>query len=164
MLSTKPIGAGLGAVQKTHDFYVFHSGDWVNIIPVTSSGEVILIEQYRHGTEEFTLEIPGGSIDPEDPSPLQAAQRELLEETGYSARKLRHIGSSHPNPAIQSNACHTFLAEDVHQIQIPEFKTTEEVAIRKVRADDIPELIRSGVITHALVLVAFYWLQLDSLN
>ncbi|MBX9671008.1 MAG: NUDIX hydrolase [Candidatus Obscuribacterales bacterium] len=152
--------------ERTHDFYVFDSGDWVNIIPVTANGEVILIEQFRHGTEGFTLEIPGGSVDREDPSPQYAAERELLEETGYMAHRWVPLGQSHPNPAIQGNLCHTFLALDVRQIEVPEFSGTEEIAIRLVPLSEIPDLIRQGTITHALVMVAFYWLQLseDILN
>lgn len=155
-LSSKPFGTA----ERTRDFYVFDSGDWVNIIPVTSDGKVILIEQFRHGTEGFTLEIPGGGVDPEDPSAVYAAERELLEETGYAAESLTFLGESHPNPAIQNNRCYTFLANNVKWVQKPEFKGTEEIAIRLVPLNEVPELIRNGVITHALVLVAFYWLQL----
>ena len=151
--------------DRTHDFYVFHSGDWVNIIPLTEKREVVLIEQYRHGTERFTLEIPGGSVDAEDPSPQFAAERELLEETGYQAKSWINLGKSHPNPAIQSNWCHTFLALDVKQIEVPEFSSTEEIAaIRLVPLLEVPELVRSGVITHALVMVAFYMLSLSDQN
>lgn len=149
-----------GNTERTHDFYVFHSGDWVNIIPLTENNEVVLIEQYRHGTEGFTLEIPGGSVDAEDPSPLYAAERELLEETGYMAGSWEPLGQSHPNPAIQSNLCHTFIARNVRQIEIPQFMGTEEIAIRLVPLEQIPQLVREGVITHALVMVAFYWLSL----
>lgn len=147
--------------ERTHDFYVFDSGDWVNIIPLTENREVLMIEQYRHGTEGFTLEIPGGSVDLDDPSPVYAAERELLEETGYIAQKWIPLGQSHPNPAIQGNLCHTFLALNVRQIEIPEFAGTEDIAVRLLPLDDVPDLIRSGVITHALVMVAFYWLSLN---
>lgn len=147
--------------ERTHDFYVFDSGDWVNIIPLTENREVLMIEQFRHGTEGFTLEIPGGMVDPEDPSPRFAAERELLEETGYMAEKWIPLGQSHPNPAIQGNLCHTFLALNVKQIEIPEFAGTEEIAIRLLPLDDVPDLVRRGAITHALVMVAFYWLQLN---
>lgn len=147
--------------QKTHDFYVFHSGDWVNVIPVTENQEIILIEQFRHGTESFTLEIPGGSVDESDPDPLFAAERELREETGAVAGEWIQLGMSHPNPAIQGNLCHTYLARDARIIEKPHFHSTEEIAIRKVPMAEVPALIKGGVITHALVLVAFYWLQLE---
>ena len=147
--------------KTTHDFFVFHSGDWVNVIPVTEKNELILIEQFRHGTESFTLEIPGGSVDDTDRDPLYAAERELKEETGAVARDWQLLGVSHPNPAIQGNLCYTYLARGVEIVEKPRFDTTEEIAIRKVSLRDVPRLIKSGVITHALVLVAFYWLKLE---
>lgn len=154
--------------QKVHcelgredDFYVFYSGDWVNVIPITERKEIILIEQYRHGTESFTLEIPGGTVDDTDDDPLIAGMRELKEETGAIAREWTPLGMSHPNPAIQGNLCHTFLARDVEIVEKPRFESNEEIAIKKLPLCEVPRLIKTGVITHALVLVAFYWLQLE---
>lgn len=147
--------------HKTHDFYVFQSGDWVNVIPVTDNNEIILIEQFRHGTESFTLEIPGGSVDDADPDPRYAAERELREETGAVAGEWVQLGTSHPNPAIQGNLCHTYLAKNTKVVEKPRFESTEEIMIRKVPLERVPGLIKDGVITHALVLVAFYWLQLE---
>ncbi|MBZ0188290.1 MAG: NUDIX hydrolase, partial [Candidatus Obscuribacterales bacterium] len=132
-----------GEIERTHDFYVFHSGDWVNIIPTTEDNRVVLIEQYRHGTENITLEIPGGSVDADDDSPFKAAERELFEETGYQGSELIPLGSTHPNPAIQSNLCHTFLARNVKRLATPVFNSTEEIAIRLVSIADIPDLIRT---------------------
>ena len=150
-----------GGHNNEHDFFVFHSGDWVNIIPITDNKEIILIEQYRHGTESFTLESPGGSVDDSDDDPLIAGIRELKEETGAIAREWTRLGMSHPNPAIQGNLCHTYLATGVEIVEKPQFDATEEIAIRKLPLEEVPRLIKTGVITHALVLVAFYWLQLE---
>jgi 8-oxo-dGTP pyrophosphatase MutT (NUDIX family) len=90
-----------------HDFYVLEAGDWVNIIPLTADEQVVLIRQYRHGVEDMTLEIPGGMVDAEDPSPLHAARREMQEETGYDSHEVSSLGAIHPNPAIQANRCHS---------------------------------------------------------
>src|SRR5436190_6322813 len=70
---------------REHDFFVVECGDWCNIVPLTDAGEVVMVRQHRHGTGEETLELPGGMVDPSDSSPLEAARRELLEETGYAA-------------------------------------------------------------------------------
>lgn len=147
--------------DRPHDFFVLDSGDWVNIIPVTEDGHVVLIRQYRHGTEDFTLEIPGGMVDREDPSPLAAARREMQEETGYDSADIVPLGSIHPNPAIQGNRCHSFLARNVTRKFEPSFDTTEETEVRLVPVRELPELVRSGRITHALVVVAFYWYDLS---
>ena len=98
-------------------------------------------------------------IDEEDGGSLIAGQRELLEETGCSGDDLVFLGRNHPNPAIQSNICDTYLSLNVKQIQVPSFDGTEEVAIRLVPIKDIPRLIKNGMITHALVIVAFHYLE-----
>lgn len=144
---------------KSANFYVFHPRDWVNVIPVTRDMEVVLIEQYRHGIEKITLEIPGGMVDREDASTLVAAERELLEETGFGGGETVFLGRNHPNPAIQSNICDTYLSLNVEYLQTPCFDTNEEVAIRMVPLKQVPELIADGTISHALVIVAFHYLQ-----
>ncbi|MEX2396697.1 MAG: NUDIX hydrolase, partial [Balneolales bacterium] len=91
------------------DFFVIEAPDWINVVAMTSDDHVVLVEQYRHGTEEATLEIPGGVIDETDDSPLQAAKRELSEETGFTSPKWTPLGSVSANPAIMNNRCHLFL-------------------------------------------------------
>ena len=142
---------------RGHDFYILEAGDWVNIIPLTPDDRVVLIRQYRHGVEAMTLEIPGGMVDAEDPSPLHAARREMQEETGYDSADIIPLGALHPNPAIQANHCHSFLARTAHKRFDPPFDTTEEPEVVLVPLADIPDLIRGGDITHALVVVAFHW-------
>lgn len=88
---------------KDHDFLVLDSKDWINVVPVTPAGNLVLIRQFRHGTASLVWEIPGGMMDEEDKSPEQAAQRELLEETGYVPEAMAFLGAVHPNPAIQNN-------------------------------------------------------------
>ena len=138
-----------------HDFFVLESASWVNVIPVTPKGDVILVRQYRHGIRRVTLEIPGGLVDPGD-TPETAAERELREETGYRASGIVALGSVHPNPAIQNNRCYTFLAEDVFPDGDPEPDDREDIDVVVRPLADIPRLIRDGEITHSLVLAAFY--------
>jgi 8-oxo-dGTP pyrophosphatase MutT (NUDIX family) len=144
-----------------HDFFVLESSDWINIIPLTAADEVVMIEQYRHGSEEVTLEIPGGMVDAGE-SPQAAAAREMLEETGYAAtREVVSLGKVRPNPAIHNNWIHTFLARDVELRQKPVIESTEHTVVRLVPLADIPRLISDGSINHALVVVGFHWLALS---
>ena len=137
-----------------HDFYVIESRNWVNIIPLTNDHQVVMIRQYRHGSREVTLEIPGGLVDPGD-TPEKAAARELLEETGYQAEELMKIGSVNPNPAIFNNRCYTFLAQNVTKLRDPMPDQTEDIEAVLIPLVDIPELIRKGKIDHAIVIGAF---------
>lgn len=144
---------------REHQFYVLEAQDWINVIPVTPEGKIVFIHQFRHGTEAVTLEIPGGIVDDADGDPAVAARRELLEETGYAAGDIIHIGSVEPNPAFLNNQCHTYLALDAHWVQAPEFDGAEDIAVEEFDLAAVPDLIRNGRITHALVVAAFYHYQ-----
>lgn len=141
---------------REHDFFVLEAVDWVNVVPVTPDGQVVLIRQYRHGVEDFTLEVPGGMVDPGDASPAAAARREMREETGFEADELLPLGWTHPNPAIQGNRCFSFLAQGARRVAATQFDTTEETEVVLVPLAEIPGLIARGVISHALVVVAFF--------
>ena len=99
-------------------------------------------------------------MEPSD-TPETAARRELREETGYREGKLISLGMVHPNPAIQNNVCHSFLAADVfHEGELIQDEREDiEVVLRQL--SDIPGLIREGTISHALVVAAFYRLYME---
>ncbi|HKV54292.1 MAG TPA: NUDIX hydrolase [Candidatus Binataceae bacterium] len=139
------------------DFYVLAAPGWVNIIPVTRSREVVLVRQYRHGISAFTLEIPGGMIDPEDPNPAEAARREMREECGFDSDIIIPLGRVHPNPAIQPNFCYSFFARNVRKVAEPRpnYEGSEETEVVLVPLAEIKPMIASGKITHALVIAAF---------
>lgn len=140
----------------THDFYVIDSPDWINVVPVTAEGELVFVRQYRHGTKEVTLEIPGGMVDPGDDDPAAAGLRELREETGYISDRVIDLGVVEPNPAIQSNRCYTVLAPDAYRVGPPQPDGTEDLDVVLIDPATVPQRIRSGEITHALVVAAFY--------
>ena len=146
---------------KQHDFFVIEAPDWVNIVALTGEvdRDVVLIRQYRHGIRSETIEIPGGMIDPGE-TPLEAAKRELLEETGYASDEWVDLGAVVPNPAIQDNRCATFLARSAKKIEEPHFDSTEDIDTYTAPLSDVPGLVRTGQITHSLVICAFYLLSI----
>lgn len=142
-----------------HDFYVMEMRPWVNIIALTPQEKVVMIHQYRHGTEAVGLEIPGGVVDPDDASPAVAARRELIEETGYEPAEVIAIGKVAPNPAIQDNWCHSFLALGARPTGVQGLDAGEDIVVEEVALGEIPGLIGSGRVNHGLVVVAFYFLE-----
>lgn len=141
------------------NFFCLENPDWVNVIALTRENEVVLIEQFRHGIGQITLEIPGGMVD-EGENPQTAAQRELLEETGFSADEFVLLGKSHPNPAINNNLVYHYLAVDCEKTRETSFDDHESVVTKLVSLDNVDELVAKGEITHSLVIAAFHWLRL----
>lgn len=140
---------------EKHDFYIFESNEWVNIIPITKENEVVLIRQYRHGVGDIVLEIPGGIVEEED-TPLDAAVRELKEETGYSPSEMVYLGMVHANPAFLNNRCHTYLALDCYPDGPQNLDEKEDIEVVLRPLAEIPKLIKDGEISHSLILAAFY--------
>ncbi len=138
---------------ETSKFYTIHASQWVNVIPLTEDNRVVMVRQYRHGSRTFCLEIPGGMVDNE--TPLSAAKRELLEETGYSGDSVEYLGSVNPNPALFDNLCHSFLIRNVKKTAEISLDPAEDIEVVLAPLEEIPKLIKNGTINHALVISAF---------
>ncbi len=145
---------------REHDFYVIDSVNWVNVIAVTPERELVMIEQYRHGSDTVELEIPGGMMDASDASPEAAGIRELREETGYEGEQPQIIGRIFANPAIMSNTCFTLHVRDCQRKHPVEFDHGEDLMTRLVPVAEIPKLVAAGRIQHSLVVVALYHFDL----
>lgn len=162
LLESVPIFS-VSRVRREHpemgeaDFYVMDLPDWINVVALTPEDDVVLVRQFRHGNENITLEIPGGNVD-EGETSRQAAERELLEETGYEAKEWVEIGSVEPNPAFMANECKTWLALDARPTAEPNPDHHEELEVLRVPRDAFDALIENGEITHSLVVAAAYHL------
>jgi ADP-ribose pyrophosphatase len=143
-----------------HDFFVIDSVNWVNVIALTPDGRMVLVEQFRHGTDTVELEIPGGMMDLADVAPEAAAVRELREETGCEGEKARVIGRVFPNPAVMSNTCFTVLVENCRVTAATQFDQTEELIMKLVPVDEVAGLVASGKIRHSLVVAALFHFEL----
>lgn len=144
---------------RPHDMFVVESPNWVNIIPLTPDNKVVMVEQWRHGTRSIHLETPGGLMDVGE-TPEQCARRELLEETGHEAGEVLRLGTVHPNPAIQNNLQHYVLATNCRRVAALRLDHTEDIVVRLVPLAEVPDMIRTGKITHSVVIGGFYWLEL----
>lgn len=139
------------AVER--DFVVIGAPDWCNVLALTPAGHLVLVRQFRYGINEFSLEIPGGMIDAGE-DPVNAAVRELREETGFVGMSARLIASVHPNPAIQNNRCHFVVVEGAEASAPVGWDHDEEIAVTTLPVDEVLALARSGGITHSLVVAA----------
>lgn len=143
----------------THPFYTIEAEGWVNVVATTAAGELVMVRQWRHGARQVTLEIPGGAIDPGE-SPEAAALRELLEETGFAAGRVRPLGAVNPNPALFGNRVYTYLAENCEHVSEVRNGPREETWVELVPERELPARLRAGQIDHALVIAALHWWRL----
>ena len=146
--------------QQVHDVVVIDCVNWVNVIALTPERQLVMIEQYRHGSNTVELEIPGGMMDPGDASPEATGLRELREETGYEGENPRLIGQIFPNPAIMSNICFTVMVENCRCIHPVQFDHGEDLMTRLVPVAEVPEMVAAGKIQRSLVVVALYYFEL----
>ena len=146
-----------------HGFFVLAVPDWVNVVAVTEDDQVVLVRQYRHGTEDFQLEVPGGAIDSSDPDPGFAAARELREETGYEAQEIRLLGAMTPNPAFHTNVCHAYAALGCRRVGDLIQDPGEDLEVVTVPRQEVRSMVQDGRITHALALAALLYASLERL-
>lgn len=145
------------SVENT--FTVVESPDWVNVVAIDTAGNMVLIRQYRFGTERFTLEVPGGMVDPGE-EPRDAAERELYEESGYRAARLIDLGFVEPNPAIFNNRVHMFLAEGCVRAGAQTLDDGEDIEVVTLPVPKVLAMLHNGSIRHALVAVALHRYEL----
>jgi 8-oxo-dGTP pyrophosphatase MutT (NUDIX family) len=139
--------------QAESTFSVIDSPDWVNVVATDLHGNMIMIRQFRFGSAEFTLEVPGGMVDPGE-QPRATAERELYEESGYRAQRFVDLGYVEPNPAIFNNRAHMFWAEGCERAGEQVLDAGEDIEVVPLPIEQVLALQRSGGITHALVSVA----------
>lgn len=138
-----------------HPFYRIESPPWVNVVALTPDDALVMVRQFRQGSRDVTLEIPGGIVDPGE-SPAEAGARELLEETGYRAARLESLGSINPNPAIFGNRVFMQVATGCEPVAEIRNGATEETMVELLPLDALGDTVRAGGIDHALVVAALY--------
>lgn len=133
------------------DYYIFEYPDWINVLALTREGLVVMIDQYRHGLGETNYELPAGTLEPTDASPLCAAQRELREETGYGGGVWREVMTISANPATQNNLTHCYLATDVVLEGDQQLDANEDIRVHLMSEAEVFRLLESNRIRQALM-------------
>ncbi|MCL5124096.1 MAG: NUDIX hydrolase [Deltaproteobacteria bacterium] len=137
----------------THDFQILKSPDWVAVVALTEKKEVILVNQFRHGTRELSLELPGGLVK-EGQSPIKSASEELMEETGFVAPSLKLVGWTHPLPALFNNKFYVYMAENAVYTGELNPDETEELETVLAPLKELKNFIREGKINCGIMIAA----------
>ena len=134
-----------------HDeYYVLEYPTWVNVIARTRDSKYVMVEQYRHGLQEIFTELVAGIAEPGE-QPIEAARRELLEETGYGNGEWRLNMVICANPGSQNNLTYSFIADGVEKISEQHLDTTEDVEVKLLDESEVIDLISSDKMKQALM-------------
>lgn len=137
------------------EFYVLEYPDWVNVIAIDQDGRFVMIKQFRYGIRQVNYELCAGVIEP-DETPLQAAKRELSEETGYEGGEWTELCSICANPSTTNNFTHCFLAKGVRKVREQHLEDTEDISVELLQRSDVYALMVNNQMPQALMLVPLW--------
>ena len=140
---------------EMEEYYVLEYPDWVNIIALTTEGKMVLERQYRHARQLVGWELPAGVIEKGE-EPLKAAQRELLEETGYTGGTWEHFMTICPNAGACTNVSHTFVAHNVKRTDSQHLEQTEDIAFCELPESEVLDMLKVGEF-HQAMMAAPLW-------
>lgn len=154
-LSVRQECVELPSGKQIPTWFVMEFPDWINVIAITKDGKFVMEDQYRHALGETHYELVAGVVDPGE-TPLEAARRELSEETGYGGGEWRLFMTLSPNPTNHNNLVYTFLATGVEPIGKQHQEATEDIRVHVMTREDVRELLDSGEIVQALHAAPLY--------
>lgn len=132
------------------NYYILEYPNWVNVIAITKENQFVMVHQYRHGIQKRLYELPAGVCDPTDPSPLESAKRELLEETGYGGGDWQEYSVISANPGTHNNLCYCFLATNVEKISEQHLEETEDLKTAILSLEEVKQLLINDEIKQAM--------------
>ena len=137
------------------EYYVLEYPDWVNVIAITKVGDFVMEKQYRHAARRISYELPCGVME-EGETPLEAAQRELLEETGFGGGQWQKLMELSANPSTMTNTTHCFLAIGVEKVTEPHLDATEELTVLFMRPDEVMRMLDQNQLCQSLMVAPLY--------
>lgn len=137
-----------GAIHP--EYYVLEYPDWVNVIAITEDGRFVMVEQYRHGLGQVMTELCAGCVE-EGEAPLDAAKRELAEETGYTGGEWELLMQISGNPSTTNNITHCYIARGVSPTDVQHLDRTEDIAVRLLSREEVYELMVRDEMKQALM-------------
>ncbi len=140
---------------ENEEYYVLEYPDWVNVIAITEEGKFVMERQYRHALQRTGYEICAGVCE-EGETPLEAARRELYEETGFGGGEWTQMMSIAPNSSSMSNLCHCFLARGVHRISTQHLEPTEDISLHLLTEEEVLSMMKKGDIQQAQMLAPLW--------
>ena len=137
-----------------NDFHYLNLPEYLMVYPITSNGKVLILEAYRHGVGDVTMLFPGGFID-EGETPLYAAKRELLEETGFESTNWKFLGSYVPHSNYGAGKVHIFLATEAKKTREPESGDLEDFQVKFLSPKILEKAIFAGEIDSLSSIATF---------
>ncbi|WP_237717863.1 NUDIX hydrolase [Pontibacter sp. BAB1700] len=131
------------------DYFVSVRPDVVLTFPLTEDGHVLFVRQYKHAAADIFIELPGGVIDAHETNPLEAAKRELLEETGYTTDDLEPVLQVIDNPTKDTNKIYYYIARNVREVAAQDLDESEHIEVLKVPLQEVEQMIMSGQVNVA---------------
>ncbi len=133
------------------EFYVLEYPEWVNVIAIPTDGRFVMERQYRYAADSTNYEIPCGVME-QGETPLEAAMRELKEETGYGGGQWRELMCISANPTSMTNMTHCFVATGVEKVSDQHLDATEELEVHLQSRDEVLALLQNNEMIQSLMI------------
>ena len=138
------------------DYYVVEEKNGITVVPMTASGEILIVKQFRPPINEMCYDLPGGLLDFPQEDPLKKAKQELLEETGYQSSQWHDLGNFYPAPHRMHNMQRCYLALNIEKTRLPKLDPTEMVSYQLVSYQELEEMIEENIFKCGYCITTYF--------